>query len=200
VIFAQLGNDVVQGDGSIASAIAASPVYVGRVSRGCRLRRHHLRGHRRPDPQPVLRGGDRRRRLHRGGGGSDVVFGGSARTTSSAAARACSRSRRRAAARRRDYLFGGAGLRINRTEETLDALGNVRHTRDADAIVGDNGNLYRIVGTGGAQATTGYLTFNYDFNTTRAGRLRRGAPHRPARDRPARQHRGRPGLPARPLR
>jgi Ca2+-binding RTX toxin-like protein len=47
-----------------------------------------------------------------------------------------------------DTIFGGAGTDIAR-----DDMGDGIHGRDADVILGDNGNIYRIVGTPG---------FNYD--------------------------------------
>ena len=51
-----------------------------------------------------------------------------------------------------DMIFGGAGTDIGRNDDTLG------HGRDSDTIVGDNGNIYRIVTTGG----TAYRTFAYD--------------------------------------
>ena len=46
-------------------------------------------------------------------------------------------------------LFGGAGTDISRNN-----AGDL-HGRDADMILGDNGNIYRVIGTTG---------FNYDNN------------------------------------
>ena len=47
-----------------------------------------------------------------------------------------------------DAIYGGAGHRIGLMEPgDLAANG---HARDADAILGDNGNLYRIVGAFGS--------------------------------------------------
>ena len=44
-------------------------------------------------------------------------------------------------------IFGGAGIRIVRNNHgDLAAEG---HARDADVILGDNGNIYRLVGTDG---------------------------------------------------
>ena len=59
-----------------------------------------------------------------------------------------------------DLIFGGAGTRHRpqRLAATRPASG---HARDADAIVGDNGNIFRLVGTNGVD-TGAYLTFNYD--------------------------------------
>jgi Ca2+-binding RTX toxin-like protein len=65
-----------------------------------------------------------------------------------------------------DMLYGGAGTDISRNnlgDETATG-----HARDADVIVGDNANIYRLVGINGV-AGNGYLTFNYD---TYSGDLR----------------------------
>ncbi|MGD8331142.1 MAG: calcium-binding protein, partial [Acidobacteriota bacterium] len=69
-----------------------------------------------------------------------------------------------------DLIFGGAGNRIARNEYTelgrnvdVTAGGDVViadadvHARDADAIAGDNANIYRLVDGTGA-----FLEFNYD--------------------------------------
>jgi Ca2+-binding RTX toxin-like protein len=68
-----------------------------------------------------------------------------------------------------DAIYGGAGHRIGLMEPgDLAANG---HARDADAILGDNGNLYRIVGAfgspfvdalGGFKPPTWFLAFVYD--------------------------------------
>jgi Ca2+-binding RTX toxin-like protein len=58
-----------------------------------------------------------------------------------------------------DVIFGGNGTAIARNDAgDLSAAG---HARDADVIVGDNGNIYRIVGTNGV-VTGSFLSFNYD--------------------------------------
>jgi len=70
-----------------------------------------------------------------------------------------------------DILFGGAGTRAGRNDDSTvlpGALAASVHSRDADTLVGDNGNTIRIVGTGGTPlnpttATSArYLTFVYD--------------------------------------
>ena len=58
-----------------------------------------------------------------------------------------------------DVIFGGAGTRIGRNDESFPTTDADRHARDADTIVGDNGNIIRLVSAG---TTTGYLSFNYD--------------------------------------
>ncbi len=58
-----------------------------------------------------------------------------------------------------DFLFGGAGTQLARNNDRDLADGG--HARDADVIAGDNANITRLVGTdetyGGA-----FLTFQYD--------------------------------------
>ena len=49
-----------------------------------------------------------------------------------------------------DMIFGGAGTDIARNDMG-DADGN-GHARDADMILGDNGNIYRLVGINGTAA------------------------------------------------
>jgi len=60
-----------------------------------------------------------------------------------------------------DIIFGGAGTDISRNnigDETATG-----HARDADMILGDNGNIFRLVEViDGDGSSTGYLTFNYD--------------------------------------
>src|SRR5262249_38925393 len=63
-----------------------------------------------------------------------------------------------------DIIFGGAGTRIARNllgtgaDSTTGAFAD--HATDADNILGDNGNLYRLVSQGGSG--TAFLTFVYD--------------------------------------
>ena len=102
------------------------------------------------------------------GGGSDVVFGGLGQDDiiggSSELFTLDQRAERPDGA---DLLFGGAGTQVGRNDDTGsgEAFYDRRHARDADTIVGDNGDIYRLVGinnvdTGTASAP--YLRFNYD--------------------------------------
>jgi Ca2+-binding RTX toxin-like protein len=50
-----------------------------------------------------------------------------------------------------DLIFGGAGIDIARSD-----AGDLSHGRDSDMILGDNGNIYRIVGTPGFNYDDGY--------------------------------------------
>ena len=51
-----------------------------------------------------------------------------------------------------DLIFGGSGTEIDRNNDA-----SATHGRDADAIAGDNADIYRLVSTTGA-----YLSFAYD--------------------------------------
>ncbi|MGM1053714.1 MAG: hypothetical protein ACQEXO_15205, partial [Pseudomonadota bacterium] len=62
-----------------------------------------------------------------------------------------------------DELYGGAGERLGRNEFVVgdDLIDwQDRHGRDADVIMGDNANIYRLVGAGG-------LPLSLNFDTTR---------------------------------
>ncbi|MHC4088881.1 MAG: hypothetical protein ACYSVY_01125, partial [Planctomycetota bacterium] len=58
-----------------------------------------------------------------------------------------------------DTIFGGNGDMVLRNN--LGDLSAEGHARDADTILGDNGNIFRLVGTSGVPSG-GFLTFNYD--------------------------------------
>jgi len=58
-----------------------------------------------------------------------------------------------------DVIFGGAGTETGRNH--LGDLTNGGHARDADVIIGDNGRIFRIVGTN-AVPTAAFLIYNYD--------------------------------------
>ncbi|HEX5857107.1 MAG TPA: hypothetical protein VFY91_03265, partial [Microbacterium sp.] len=139
MIFGQLGNDVIQGDGSIDIAVGAV-----RDANGLLVLA--------PSVEATTDGDD----YIEGGGGSDVVFGNLGRDDiiggSSSLFSLTTKAQRPDGA---DLLFGGAGTDVGRNDDS--AL----HGRDSDNIVGDNGSILRLVtaGTGGA---TAYRTFTYD--------------------------------------
>src|SRR5205085_602549 len=58
-----------------------------------------------------------------------------------------------------DLIFGGSGTDVSRNDMG-DTSAN-GHANDADVILGDNGDIVRLVGTGGAD-TGGFLSFAYD--------------------------------------
>jgi Ca2+-binding RTX toxin-like protein len=138
-IFGQLGNDTIQGDGSIDLTVGAR-----RDANGDLV----LNG----SVEAATDGDD----YIEGGGGSDVVFGNLGRDDiiggSSSLFSLDTKQRRPDTA---DLLFGGAGTKAGRNDDT--AL----HGRDSDNIVGDNGDILRLVGTNGG-AGGQYLAFTYD--------------------------------------
>ncbi|MFK7753797.1 MAG: calcium-binding protein, partial [Sedimentitalea sp.] len=62
-----------------------------------------------------------------------------------------------------DTIFGGSGTAVARNDAGDESAEG--HARDADVIVGDNGNIYRLVGTNDTDSGA-YLTFNYDTYST----------------------------------
>ena len=150
-IFGQLGNDTIQGDGSILTALTGN----------------HLVGAARdannglvlfPSFEAASDGDD----YIEGNGGTDVIFGGLGQDDiiggSSSLFSLTDPSLRPDGT---DFIFGGAGTRVDRNNFLSTSPGtivvNERHARDSDAIAGDNANVYRLVAAGG-----GFLQFNYD--------------------------------------
>jgi Ca2+-binding RTX toxin-like protein len=152
-IFGQLGDDTIQGDGSINLAVGAN-----RTDGALTVE---------ASEEDYAGAGSDGDDYIEGNGGSDVVFGnlgqddiigGSSELFSleSPAVRPDDA----------DTIFGGAGNDIERNDlgdAILNADGSAvvtvtgGHARDADVILGDNGNIFRIVTVGGA-----YQTFAYD--------------------------------------
>jgi hypothetical protein len=87
-----------------------------------------------------------------GNGGNDVIFGNLGQDDiiggSSNLFSLADRTQRPDGS---DLIFGGAG-----TDVARDNNGDGIHGRDADMILGDNGNIYRIVGTTGFNYDDGY--------------------------------------------
>ena len=165
MIFGQLGNDTIQGDGDDRrdrGRRRASRTPRRRVA--TRSARSTLVG----SFEAATDGDD----YIEGGGGDDVIFGGLGQDDLIGGSSTCSRSTTpRAAARRRRLIFGGAGTRIDRNA-TDPALADATR-RDADAIVGDNGNIFRIVGTDGADGGAA-SRFDYDNDATARSIVVRG--------------------------
>ncbi|HKS60779.1 MAG TPA: hypothetical protein VJT13_03715, partial [Xanthobacteraceae bacterium] len=155
-IFGQLGNDVIQGDGSIdyRSALYVVDAATGALSLSNATPRlvgayRGIDGLLYVSPSFEASGdGDD---YIEGNGGNDVIFGNLGQDDiiggSSDLFSLQNRTQRPDGS---DLIFGGAGTDIAR-----DNNGDGIHGRDADMILGDNGNIYRIVGTSG---------FNYDNN------------------------------------
>ena len=71
-----------------------------------------------------------------------------------------------------DTIYGGANTRVEIND--LGDLGPNGHAHDADTILGDNGDIYRLVGAfgtatkdanGNAKSALAFLSFNYDCTT-----------------------------------
>ena len=142
MIFGQLGDDVIQGDGSIDGATVGAT----RGTTGLLVIT--------PSVEAATDGDD----YIEGGGGSDVVFGGLGRDDiiggSSDLFSLLTMDRRPDVG---DLLFGGAGTQTSRNNEV--AL----HGRDSDTVVGDNGQVLRLVTvTNATTGATAYRTFTYD--------------------------------------
>jgi len=164
MIFGQLGNDIIQGDGSIETAIDAAATGTDPVSAERNLSVTS-------DLTPTLSvpayemsivasydqtddGDD----YIEGMGGDDVIFGNLGQDDiigdNSSLFTLDTWDERLPAGE--DIIFGGSGTEIDHDElfdnegDDLDDLIPVKdiHARDADAIAGDNANIYRIVGTG----------------------------------------------------
>jgi len=148
-IFGQGGNDIIQGDGSIDLALTdGQPVSAYRDGN------NELQIN--PSFEATSDGDD----YIEGNGGNDIIFGnlgqddiigGSSELfgLDTAAERTDGE----------DMIFGGAGTDLDRNNEG-DTSAN-GHARDADVILGDNGNIYRLVGTNGTDSGN-FLEFNYD--------------------------------------
>ncbi|UWQ93699.1 hypothetical protein K3727_21740 (plasmid) [Rhodobacteraceae bacterium M382] len=145
-IFAQLGDDSVQGDG----AILPTPVSAVRALGGTLVLV--------PSFEEETDGDD----YIEGGGGNDLIFGGLGQDDliggSSSLYTLVTPDLRPDG---EDTIFGGAGTQI-----TMDILGSdadslldepSNHGRDADVILGDNGNIFDLV-----DDANGWLTYAYD--------------------------------------
>ena len=185
MIFGQLGNDTIQGDGSIDfvsrpdladlatvnTAVLGGRVGASRATGAC------VTG---PAGKPICEGtgaltvyasyeaasdGDD---YIEGNGGNDVIFGGLGQDDliggSSDFFSLTTPDQRPDGS---DLIFGGAGTRISRDNDTSPTADT--HARDADTIVGDNGRIVRIVGVNGGDvaaavgSTAKFLSFQYDL-------------------------------------
>ncbi len=181
VIFGQLGDDTIQGDGSIDGAIElGKPVGAVRTQAGSIDLTPTLTGL----PNNIFADGDFVPSFEaatdgddyiEGNGGNDVIFGNLGQDDiiggSSEWYTLISPDLRPDGA---DMIFGGSGQRADHGHDVSDGnrdtiiLEDV-HARDADAIAGDNANIYRILGINGAEgdgvdAANGdeFLAFEYD--------------------------------------
>jgi len=183
MIFGQLGNDVIQGDGSIESAVGSESIMVNRLRLIDQQNGLDPVGARRqptgenldltetvsvdeneleitPSFEKAETDGDD---YIEGNGGDDTVFGNLGQDdivgdNSSLFSLDREDERQPAGA---DLLFGGAGLAIDRNDDgdaSVDDEGNLTiaangHSRDADVIAGDNANIVRLVGVNGSEGS-----------------------------------------------
>ncbi len=145
MLFGQLGDDTIQGDGSIDEAVSATRDESGLTVDA--------------SVDAETDGDD----YIEGNGGNDVIFGNLGQDDIVGGSSSLFVGLETSAQRPdgSDLIFGGAGTAYARNDEgDLSADG---HARDADMILGDNGNIYRLVGTYGTSSDV-FLTFNYDNN------------------------------------
>ncbi|MBD2412394.1 hypothetical protein FACHB389_10860 [Nostoc calcicola FACHB-389] len=135
VIFGQLGDDTIQGDASVAINVTPTTASVEDLAGAGTDGDDYIEGN---------GGGD----LILGNLGQDDIIGGSSNLFSLTAP-----TQRPDGA---DTIFGGAGTDIARNDQG-DTSAN-GHARDADYILGDNGNILRLIGINNQ-----FLKFNYDF-------------------------------------
>ncbi|NDV63154.1 LEPR-XLL domain-containing protein [Puniceicoccales bacterium CK1056] len=150
MIFGQLGDDVIQGDGSIG---LTEDVSAYRDSSGVLQVT--------PSVESLTDGDD----YIEGNGGNDVIFGNLGQDdivggSSTRFGLGADESLRPDGS---DLIFGGAG---ESSDLARNSHGDYMHARDADTIVGDNANIYRLVAVNG---TTTFLSFNYDNQALNAG-------------------------------
>ena len=163
VVFGQLGDDVVQGDGGIEIADGGgTPAGAWRTPGGVSDPVGPLTVN--PSFDATTDGED----YVEGGGGDDVIFGNLGQDDlvggSSDFYTLTTPDLRPDGA---DLIFGGSGTRVGRNDESVPTTAPERHARDADVIVGDNANIHRVVGVShvdvqAANPSARYVTFNYD--------------------------------------
>ncbi len=130
-LFGQAGNDVMQGDGATTLNVSATLPSAAASS----------------DGDDYMEGNDGNDIMFGNFGQDDMIGGSSSLFGYDTLAKRHDGSS--------DTIFGGAGLAAGRNDSGDTTPGG--HARDADVILGDNGNIYRIVNSSGA-----YLTFTYD--------------------------------------
>lgn len=162
MIFGQLGNDTIQGDGSIEFSstgnYGAIGTHVGATRDGLNALLLN------PSFEAASDGDD----YIEGNGGSDVIFGGLGQDDiigGSSDLYTLDTYAERPDGTGTDTIFGGAGMHAGRNDlSTLDGVStNQLHARDSDTILGDNGDIFRVVGIN--HSDTGILSFNYDLTS-----------------------------------
>ncbi|MCA9179632.1 MAG: hypothetical protein KDB14_34490 [Planctomycetales bacterium] len=148
LLFGQSGDDILQGDGSIQLTVGARRDEQGRLAVMPSA----------ADWAGAEQDGDD---YLEGNAGSDVLFGNLGQDdlvggSSSLFGQSTQALRDDGG----DLLFGGAGLAVQRND-----LGDVSasgHARDADVLLGDNGNIYRLLDP----VSGSPLVFSYDTYAT----------------------------------
>ncbi|MBL8811907.1 MAG: hypothetical protein JNM43_17210, partial [Planctomycetaceae bacterium] len=145
MIFGQLGNDAIQGDGALLNLSGAMIYDIASTL----LSADDYAGSGRDGDDYV-----------EGGGGNDTIFGNRGQDDliggSSNLFGATTASLRPDG---QDIIYGGSGTRAGRNDLGDESVNG--HARDADVILGDNGNIFRIVGVNGI-ASGDYLQFSWD--------------------------------------
>ncbi len=160
-IFGQLGNDTIQGDGSIdskvsggavvgavrdaASSLVMSPTLTVQTKGGLTIVASTENAT--TDGDDYIEGNAGDDTIFGDLGQDDIIGGNSLLFSLNDLAHRADGS---------DTIFGGAGTDVSRND-----AGDGLHAKDSDMILGDNGNIYRLVGTGGTYGNA-YLTFVYD--------------------------------------
>jgi Ca2+-binding RTX toxin-like protein len=189
-IFGQLGNDTIQGDGTIGPVTGTIPgtfilpsmTFALSAGGSLTVIAPTNYGANRTGGGLIVvtsfEGSNDGDDYIEGNGGSDVIFGNLGQDdiiggSSSLFSLTLPRLRPDGS----DLLFGGAGTDISRNhlgDASLNQAGDTivtqptGHSRDADMILGDNGNVFRLVGVNGANSGN-YLAFNYDNYNTGSG-------------------------------
>ncbi|MEQ9410084.1 MAG: hypothetical protein RIK87_20275 [Fuerstiella sp.] len=146
LMFGQLGDDAVQGDGTVLDASGNRTLDI----RVIRMSVDDLEGSE-TDGDDYIEGGGGRDLIY-GNLGQDDIVGGSSSMFGTASATWRPDAE--------DVIYGGSGTQSARNDDGhLAASG---HARDADVILGDNGNIFRLVGINGTVSGSGYLRFTYD--------------------------------------
>ena len=147
MIFGQLGNDVIEGDGTITRTVGDDATPTGLL-----VSVEDFAG-----TGGGLDGDD----YIEGNGGNDVIFGGLGQDD--IVGGSSNRYGLTTPAMRPDgvdRIYGGAGTDVSR--DNPGQTDTDRHARDADTILGDNGLITRVVLSGSAATRSAFARFTYD--------------------------------------
>jgi Ca2+-binding RTX toxin-like protein len=143
-IFGQRGDDTIQGDGSVDGKLMGHPVFAMRGLDGSLVLM--------PSFEAATDGDD----YIEGNSGDDVIFGNLGQDDIiGGSSNLFSLTDAGLRPDGSDIIFGGAGTDIYRNHPGGGTVNG--HARDADMILGDNGNIFRLV-----DGASEYLEFSYD--------------------------------------